>query len=170
MAMPDPDRAKTWGGKTIVDRAGATIGACTQVYTDDATGLPEWATARMGNASVLLPLVDAVEDDGRVRVTVGRDEVVLAPPVADAGHVSTDEEIRLYRHYGIPYSLGGSGTILPASEVPPRRSMAATLTDHLGDNRWVLLVAGTAAGVLAGMAVFSVLSRFLDRLPADPTG
>jgi hypothetical protein len=151
MALPDPDEARSWGGKTIVDRGGATIGACTQVYTDDATGLPEWATARLGNISALVPLVDAVEDDGAVRVAVGRDDVLLAPGVADQRHISQDEEERLYRHYGIPVTRDGAGQLLPASEAR-RRAVAVSDRQRSADRKLLLgvLVAGAAVAGLAG--------------------
>lgn len=130
MALPDPEVAKTWGGRTIVDRVGAVIGACTQVYTDDATGVPEWATARMGNVSLLLPLVDVVEDAGWVRVSVTRDEALLAPSVVDQRHISPDEEARLYRHFGIPFSQERSRTLLPVGEAP--QAAARTFRDEPG--------------------------------------
>jgi hypothetical protein len=129
MALPDPERARGWGGRLIVDRDDAAIGPCTQVYTDDATGLPEWATARVGTLRVLLPLVHAVEDGGRVRVVVGRDEAMLAPRPAGDGHLSPDQERRLYRHYGIDAATDRSATLLPAGEGPappaPRRDPVA---------------------------------------------
>src|SRR4051794_22971277 len=72
MTLPNPEKVKSWGGKLLVDRIGQPIGTVTQVYTDDATGLPEWATTRLGEATVLLPLKDAVEADGQIRVAVHR--------------------------------------------------------------------------------------------------
>ena len=152
MALPSPDEARTWGGKLIVDRMGATIGLCTQVYLDDATGLPEWATARMGNTSVVLPLVDAVEAQGRVQVGVRRDDVVRAPAVADQHHITEDEEIRLYEHYGIAYSRSPSGGLLPASEVSQQRGRAATIAAWTRDGRIRAVLAAVA--VLAGVAAF----------------
>ena len=65
MGLPSPEQASTWGGEILVDREGAAIGPVTQIYNDNATGLPEWATIRLGEATVFLPLLDAVEADGR---------------------------------------------------------------------------------------------------------
>lgn len=145
MALPDADAARTWGGKTIVDRFGATIGACTQVYTDDATGLPEWATARIGRTVVLLPLLDAVEVDEQVRVAVSRDDVVRAPAVADRHHISAEEEAALYRHYGIAFSQARSSSLLPEGEGPaPARS-----------RKFAYLLAGL---VVAGLALLTAVS------------
>jgi hypothetical protein len=163
MALPDPAVASTWGGRTIVDRSGATIGACTQIYTDDATGLPEWATARMGNVSPLIPLVDAADDDGTVRVAVDRDTVLRAPDVADRHHLSTDDEARLYRHYGIAFSADGSPTFLPLNgALGPRRADApasAGARGHDGSGGVQRLIAGIVAGALVGVLAALVLSR-----------
>jgi glutamate transport system ATP-binding protein len=108
MGLPDRDEVATWGGRTMVDRGGAAIGTGVQVWTDVATGLPGRATARMGGLSVLLPLAGAVEEAGRVRVTVSRDEALLAPRVsADGVHLGQEEALP-HRRYGIPFSREGS--------------------------------------------------------------
>lgn len=152
MALPSAEVARAWGGKTIVDQFGAVIGACTQVYTDDATGLPEWATARIGNNGVLVPLLDAVELDDRVQVSVSRDDVVRAPAVADRLHISPDEEARLYEHYGIPFSRTRSGSVLPEGEGPaPQR----------GGLRRVLEGAGRGTSALRGSALGRSATRGL---------
>jgi len=125
MALPSADQVKTWQGRMIVDESGASIGACVQVYADDATGLPEWARARMGTAESVLPLLDAVEEGDQVRTTVSRDAVLLAPAVADEDRISPDEEVSLYRHYGIAYSRERSPSLLPTGESPEPPADAA---------------------------------------------
>src|SRR4051794_41765745 len=99
MGLPSPEQARMWGGKLLVDRDGAPIGTVTQVYSDDATGLPEWATIRLGEATVFLPLLDAQEADGRVRVRVKRDDVAKSPLVVAGDRITPDGEARLFRHY-----------------------------------------------------------------------
>jgi hypothetical protein len=121
MGLPSPEQARTWGGKLIVDRDGAPIGTVTQIYSDNSTGLPEWATIRLGEATVFLPLLDAQESDGRVRVSVKRDDVAKAPLVGPGERISEQEEARLYRHYGIEYSPERSPSGLPAGVGPLRR-------------------------------------------------
>jgi hypothetical protein len=155
MALPDAGTARSWGGKTVIDRYGAVIGACTQVYTDDATGLPEWAAVRIGQQSTLVPLLDAVEVDGQVQIGPDRDTVVRAPSVADRHHVTPQDEVDLYRHYGIEVSPERSSSLLPAGEGPrPAR------TDREGDRRFAYLLAGLA---LAGLALLTVLSARAER-------
>jgi PRC-barrel domain protein len=113
MGLPSPQQASTWGGKLVVDPDGAAIGTVTQIYSDDATGLPEWATIRLGEATVFLPLLDAEEADGRVRVQVKRDDVAKAPMVGPGRRISEQEEERLYRYYGIDYTRERSPSLLP---------------------------------------------------------
>lgn len=127
MTLPDPKQVRTWGGKVLVDREGQPIGTVTQVYTDDDTGLPEWAATRLGELTVFMPLQDAVEADGQIRVRVRRDDVAKAPLVVDKDHLTQDDEARLYRHYGIPYSPARSRSGLPVGEGPvPTRLQVAT--------------------------------------------
>ncbi|MGZ4602200.1 MAG: hypothetical protein ACXV0U_01235 [Kineosporiaceae bacterium] len=128
MALPNPEQVASWGGKLLVDRAGLPIGTVTQVYTDDDTGLPEWATTRIGEATVFIPLDDAVESDGQITVSVHRDDVARAPLVLDRHHISRNEEARLYRHYGIAYTAERSASGLAAGEGPPP-SKIRTATD-----------------------------------------
>jgi hypothetical protein len=116
MALPKRDRAANWVGQTVIDRDGTEIGSCTAVFADDATGLPEWICVGFEGRSVVIPVVDAAERGGRVQVAVGRADVVSAPSVDDTEHVSGDQEVALYRHYGIEYSRAASDTLLPASE------------------------------------------------------
>jgi hypothetical protein len=113
MGLPDRDSAKTWGGKLLVDRDGTEIGTCTQIFLDDATGLPEWAAADLSGGPGVVPLIDATATGDRVRVTVRHTEVVEAPRVDDPLHISEDEEERLYRHYGITFSREDSESLLP---------------------------------------------------------
>jgi hypothetical protein len=154
MALPNPEQAKSWGGKLLVDRSGQPIGTVTQVYTDDATGLPEWATTRLGEATFFLPLQGAVEVDGQIRLLVHRDDVARSPAVVDKRHITMDEEARLYRYYGIPYTPERSRSGLPVGEGPVpswltrvRRAAtaaAATARRRLADPPTVTLTALTA--------------------------
>jgi PRC-barrel domain len=166
MSLPDPKQVRSWGGKLLVDREGNPVGTVTQVYTDDDTGLPEWATTNIGEATVFIPLKDAVERDGRIHVLVHRDDVARAPLVVDRRHITPDEEARLYRHYGIPYSPDRSRSGLPVGEgpVPTRlqiltasaRAAAADAGRRLSDPPTLVLTA--LAGVLA-LLVWATLRR-----------
>jgi hypothetical protein len=126
MDFPDRDVALAWVGRTLVDRDGVEIGACTAVFADDATQLPEWVCSELGGAAVFIPAVGAAESSGQVQVAVSRADVAEAPSVGDAQHISAEEEAALYRHYGIPHSRDASPTLLPTGDVePPAQSVAS---------------------------------------------
>lgn len=156
MGLPSPERARTWGGRLVVDRDGARIGTITQIYTDDVTGLPEWATTRLGEATVFLPLLDAHEQDGAIQVQVKRDDVAKAPMVGPGRRISEKDEERLYRWYGIPYTP-------PPKPGPDRRAaLTSALRAGVGD-RGLRPVLVTVAAVLAAVAAVAVLVRTRPR-------
>ena len=167
MTLPDPKQVTSWGGKLLVDREGHAIGTVTQVYTDDDTRLPEWATTSIGEGTFFVPLQDAVESDARIQVRVHRDEVAKAPLVLDRHHNTPDEEARLYRHYGIEYSPERSRSGLPAGEgpVPTRlqlaarsaRTVAVDVRRRLADPPTLVLAA--FACVLAGLVWVALRSN-----------
>ncbi|OMQ14697.1 photosystem reaction center subunit H [Modestobacter sp. VKM Ac-2676] len=96
-------------GTTAVDADGDKLGKVGQVYLDDSTGRPEWATVStglFGTSETFVPLADAQLADGALRVPYQKAKVKDAPRMdADAGHLSPDEEAELYRYYGV-----GTGT------------------------------------------------------------
>lgn len=119
MNFPERAVALEWVGKTIIDRDSLAIGSCTDVFLDDATGLTEWVCAEVAGEPVFIPAVGAVESSGDVQVVVSRADIAAAPPVSGTEHISADEEVQLYRHYGIPYSRDASATVLPVGAVEP---------------------------------------------------
>ena len=119
MEFPEREVALAWVGRTLVDRDGAEIGACTAVFTDDATRLTEWVCSEVEGTAVFIPAVGATESGGDVQVAVSRDDVANAPTVGGAERISDDEEAALYRHYGIPHSRETSPSLLPTGEPQP---------------------------------------------------
>lgn len=119
MTLPDRDAARDWIGRTVVDRDGAEIGVCAALLADEATGLPEWMYAEGDEVTVVVPLLDATENSGRVQVTVTRADVDGAPRFGPTRELSLDQEAELYRHYGIEYSTATSDSLLPAAGAEP---------------------------------------------------
>ena len=119
MEFPEREVALAWVGRTLVDRDGAEIGACTAVFTDDATRLTEWVCSEVEGTAVFIPAVGATESGGDVQVAVSRDDVAKAPTVGGSERISDDEEAALYRHYGIPHYRENSSTLLPTGEPQP---------------------------------------------------
>src|SRR3954449_196957 len=96
-------------GSNAVDNDGDKLGKIGQVYLDDETGRPEWATVNtglFGTHETFVPLSEASVSAGTLRVPYEKAKVKDAPRVAaEQGHLSPDEEAELYRYYGV-----GTGT------------------------------------------------------------
>ena len=95
-------------GATLVDSSGNKIGKIGQVFLDDETGRPEWATVNTGffgaNES-FVPLAEASRTGEDLTVPYDKDQVKDAPNVSpENGHLEQSEEAQLYRHYGLEYS------------------------------------------------------------------
>ena len=95
-------------GQDVYDASGEKIGSASEVYLDDETGQPEWATVRtglFGTKESFVPLRDADLTNDGLRVSVTKAQVKDAPKIDTDGHLSPQEEQELYRYYGL-----GSGT------------------------------------------------------------
>jgi uncharacterized protein (TIGR02271 family) len=112
-AMTETTEAYDWQGRTIVGSDGEKIGKVSEVYVDERTGKPEWATVNtglFGKKSHFVPLAGASVTGEDVRVHVDKDEVKDAPSIDPDGELSQQEEARLFEHYGVPYTDEGSVT------------------------------------------------------------
>jgi uncharacterized protein (TIGR02271 family) len=94
-------------GATAYDRDGDKIGKIGHVYYDDDTDQPKWITVNtgfLGTSENFVPLAGA-EISGDGNVTVGYDKATIkdAPHIAEEGHLSPEDEQRLYRHYDLDY-------------------------------------------------------------------
>src|SRR3954452_2297485 len=86
------------------------LGSIGQIFLDDETGQPEWATVRtglFGTKESFVPLRDADLTNDGLRVRVSKAKVKDAPKIDTDGHLSPQEEQELYRYYGLGF---GSGT------------------------------------------------------------
>jgi uncharacterized protein (TIGR02271 family) len=96
-------------GTTAYDSNGNKIGKVGQVYFDDVSGEPEWATVNtglFGTSESFVPIRDAEFSGDRLVVHHDKDRVKDAPNVGDDGHLSPEEERRLYDHYGVAWDSG----------------------------------------------------------------
>jgi uncharacterized protein (TIGR02271 family) len=111
MATIEKDRILQFRGENLTDREGDKIGAIQEIYLDADSGTPEWAlvnTGLFGSKSTFVPLRDASEEDGTLRVPFDKATVKDAPKMDPDGQLSQGEETELYRYYGIEYGDGGS--------------------------------------------------------------
>ncbi|WP_034263393.1 DUF2382 domain-containing protein [Actinospica robiniae] len=96
----------------VLGSSGQKIGQAKHVFYDDATGRPEWVTVKtgmLGGNETFIPIRDAVASEGHLKVPYSKDKIKSAPNVdVDAkGHLSAQEERRLYSFYGIDGSAPG---------------------------------------------------------------
>ncbi len=91
-------------GQDVYDSSGDKIGSASEVYLDDETGQPEWATVRtglFGTKESFVPLAQADLTGEDLRVPYDKDTVKNAPQIGTDGHLSPAEESELYRYDGI---------------------------------------------------------------------
>jgi uncharacterized protein (TIGR02271 family) len=116
--MPDIDTVQNWQGRTMVDPAGDKLGKISDIYLDDDTGQPEWATVTtglFGTKTTFVPLAQAQAMGDSVQVPYDKAQVTDAPNMDADGQLSQDEEAELYRHYGLDYTEHRSDSGLPAA-------------------------------------------------------
>lgn len=92
-------------GADALDTQDDRIGEVSQVYVDEETERPTWASVRLGllsGAEVLVPLRDAEWDDRSLHVAIDRRTAREAPRKEMDEPLTVGEEERLYTHYGIP--------------------------------------------------------------------
>ncbi|MFD2092451.1 DUF2382 domain-containing protein [Blastococcus deserti] len=90
-------------GSTAVGPDGK-LGTVGEVYLDDETGRPEWATVRtglFGTKEAFVPLAQADLTGDDLRVPYDKETVKNAPHIGTDGHLSPAEESELYRYYGL---------------------------------------------------------------------
>jgi uncharacterized protein (TIGR02271 family) len=107
------DQAIAWRSKTAVDADGDKIGTVEEIYLDTETDQPEWLavkTGLFGSKISFIPIAEATDAGGDVRVPYSKAQVKDAPHADPDGQLSQQEEAQLYRHYGRDYSESRSET------------------------------------------------------------
>jgi sporulation protein YlmC with PRC-barrel domain len=84
-------------GSAVLGQDGEKLGKVSQVFLDDRTGRPEWATIAGGLFDAresFVPLAQATVSGGDVRVPWSKAKVKDAPAVTvdRNGHISEEEE------------------------------------------------------------------------------
>ncbi len=113
----DLDDVPNWRGRDLIDQDGHAVGVITDLYVDDETGRPEWAAVRSALFSsrvTFVPLAQAAAHGLRVQVPYSQAHIHEAPAIDPDGHLSPEEEARLFQHYGLEYGpfvtgIGPSG-------------------------------------------------------------
>lgn len=102
----------------VLDRNGRRIGPLTGFWVDEATNKPEFASVKTGwlmGKNHVIPIRDAQIDHGNRAIRIQYEERLIrdAPGFAVDQDLSSDEEDRVYQHYGLQRSLRRSPTGLP---------------------------------------------------------
>jgi hypothetical protein len=136
MALPDVDVVLGWRDRDVLDRDGQKVGKLRDLFLDSQTDRPEWAgvsTGFLGRKLALVPLAEATDAEGAVRVAFTEQQIKDAPTMDPDMELSQSEEEGLYRHYGLDYSRTESATGLPPGarahedeNVQRRRDVGAT--------------------------------------------
>ncbi|MDJ1135703.1 PRC-barrel domain-containing protein [Streptomyces iconiensis] len=102
-------------GRKAFDRQGGKIGTVDEVYLDDATGEPEWAAVRTGlfSRDALVPLEPSSLLEDGLRVPFERALIREAPDLGVGRHLSPEQELQLYHHYGLDVPAGGEAPAVP---------------------------------------------------------
>jgi uncharacterized protein (TIGR02271 family) len=91
-------------GSHAVDDDGDKLGKVGNVYLDDRSGEPAWATVNtglFGTKESFVPLAEARIEGDHLVVPYDKAKIKDAPKVADDGHIGDDEQQELYRYYGL---------------------------------------------------------------------
>jgi sporulation protein YlmC with PRC-barrel domain len=135
MSAFDFDDVPNWRGRDVIDQNGYAVGVIADLYVDDATGRPEWAAVKTGMFShrvTFVPLSQAALHGLRVQVPYDQRHIHDAPNIDPDGHLSADEEARLYQHYGLDYSPAAPGTA-PAGPAGADSEFIAPATDKVDE-------------------------------------
>ena len=111
--MIGTEHLQTIVGSNAVDNDGDKLGKVGNVYLDDRTGEPAWATVNtglFGTKESFVPLATARLEGDQLVVPFDKATIKDAPKVADDGHIGDDEQEELYRYYGLSSANGREGT------------------------------------------------------------
>ncbi|NKX54035.1 PRC-barrel domain containing protein [Arthrobacter mobilis] len=92
------------GSSSVIDAEGKRTGPLGQLYLDDWSEEPTWATVRtglFGLSETFVPLAGATLDGEDIRLPYTTAQIKDAPRVEPDGQLAEGEEKRLYRHYGV---------------------------------------------------------------------
>lgn len=131
--MITSEQIRTLPGHDAVDETGEKIGSIGNIYLDDDTGEPSWATVKtglFGMSESFVPLSNATLSGDTLRVGYTKDTVKDAPRVEADGHLEPGEEQALYRYYGLDYSGGTTTGTAPSGTATGEPDDAMTRSEE----------------------------------------
>lgn len=117
-------------GRQVVDPHGYKVGKVQAVFEREGGERACWALVRTGLVRrSFMPLQDAQEDEGKIRVVYEKEHVRAAPKVKARRGELTDEDANvLHRYYGLDRVIAPSGIEDDDIELP-RETREATPPD-----------------------------------------
>lgn len=105
----------------VYDTDDNKIGDARHVFLDDVTGRPEWVSVKtglFGTSESFVPITHASVVEDHLKVPYPKDKVKDAPNVdVDAGgHLSEQEEHRLYEYYGFDWDAAWQQATQPGTD------------------------------------------------------
>lgn len=118
----------------VYDQNNEKVGTVKQIYLDDQTEQPRFATVStglFGMNETFVPLDAASRaDDGNLTVPFTKDFIKDAPNIEPDGHLEPSEERRIFEYYGADMSAvgfapnAGEGPTEPATDEPTETAVA----------------------------------------------
>lgn len=102
--MISKDQLRTLRDGDLYSVDGDKIGSIEEIYLDDRTNEPEWATVNtglFGTSQSFVPLSGATVTEDGLTVQYSKDQIKDAPRVDAGEHLSVEQEQELYRYYGV---------------------------------------------------------------------
>jgi uncharacterized protein (TIGR02271 family) len=156
-------------GHDVYDESGEKIGSASEVYLDDETGQPEWATVRtglFGTKESFVPIRNADLTDDGLRVPVSKAQVKDAPKIDAEGHLSPQEEEELYRYYG----MGTGMTTGMATDTTTTTGYTdTTTTTGTAGTGYVEDAPGTVGHDTSGPTTDNAMTRSEERMTVGTT-
>ncbi|WP_462418108.1 DUF2382 domain-containing protein [Kytococcus sp. Marseille-QA3725] len=100
--MFSKDQLRALRNGTMYGADGEKIGKVEEIYLDDRTNEPEWATVNtglFGTSQSFVPLAGASTSDDGLTVKYTKEQVKDAPRVEGGQHLDAEQERELYRYY-----------------------------------------------------------------------
>lgn len=117
----------------VIGRGREKIGTLGRIYLDEGTGVPNFATVKTGLFGLkehFFPLSDARATADGLEIHFTKDVVNGAPAIDPEGHLSEQDESKLFDYYSQPGLGAGSISNLPRNKVQDVLSVPSPSTQE----------------------------------------
>lgn len=104
--MADPTDIGEWRGKDVFAEGGEKLGKLEDVYYDAETDEPLFFCVKTGwlsHKQVLVSVKGVAASPGHLTVAWSKEDVAGAPTTKPGEELTSEEEERVFRHYGLEY-------------------------------------------------------------------